>query len=274
MKFIKSILNPWLVTLLIIGIIICSLAHLYYGPCQTSKWHYILQKYYCPEWIETDLEFKKEAHKRWRIWFKNGQLKKSIEFKKCSVGYSYVSTNTFEKYDIIINDNKVLELLVLFFKEDLFNPNFKDVVHSNSVDQKEYTRNWKLMTCLNKVFGGSFFFNVSSKETFNELIFNIKLSDVKLHPFRHYSRGELEEIKRNSKKALEIKIMRYFENEKAFSTSKGFSFNFKYMYISGPWTQYKENGEIDFIQTHNNKGEVIRIETYKNGNVDKFFTAK
>jgi len=60
-----------------------SLAHLMYGSCQSSKWHYIIQCYlipdYLPEWVQTAkintinrIVIHKNYTGEWRSWWKNG----------------------------------------------------------------------------------------------------------------------------------------------------------------------------------------------------------
>ncbi|PCJ56727.1 MAG: hypothetical protein COA79_18150 [Planctomycetota bacterium] len=48
---VKKLLNPLVVSAFIFVLLLGSVAHLMYGSCQSSKWHYIVQNYYTPSWV-------------------------------------------------------------------------------------------------------------------------------------------------------------------------------------------------------------------------------
>ncbi|PCJ53568.1 MAG: hypothetical protein COA79_22665 [Planctomycetota bacterium] len=52
---IKKLLNPLVVSAFVLVLMLGSFAHLMYGSCQTTKFHYICQAYwmpdYLPEWM-------------------------------------------------------------------------------------------------------------------------------------------------------------------------------------------------------------------------------
>jgi len=45
----KKLLNPLIISAIIVTMLLGSLAHLMYGSCQTSKYHYMCQAYWMPE---------------------------------------------------------------------------------------------------------------------------------------------------------------------------------------------------------------------------------
>ncbi|PCJ54043.1 MAG: hypothetical protein COA79_22325 [Planctomycetota bacterium] len=79
----KKLLNPLVVSAFILVLMFGTLAHLMYGGCQTSKWHYIAQKYWIPKnmpkWMwESDRNMYEkftiddDYTGVWRDWYENG----------------------------------------------------------------------------------------------------------------------------------------------------------------------------------------------------------
>jgi len=48
---VKKLLNPFVVSAFILVLVLGSLAHLMYGSCQTSKYHYMCQAYWMPDYL-------------------------------------------------------------------------------------------------------------------------------------------------------------------------------------------------------------------------------
>ncbi|PCJ51818.1 MAG: hypothetical protein COA79_25225, partial [Planctomycetota bacterium] len=46
----KKLLNPLVVSAFIFVLLLGSIAHLMYGSCQTTKYHYMTQAYWMPEY--------------------------------------------------------------------------------------------------------------------------------------------------------------------------------------------------------------------------------
>ncbi|PCJ53330.1 MAG: hypothetical protein COA79_22905 [Planctomycetota bacterium] len=47
----KPLLNPLIITAFIVTMLLGSIAHLMYGSCQTSKYHYLMQRYWIPKYF-------------------------------------------------------------------------------------------------------------------------------------------------------------------------------------------------------------------------------
>lgn len=94
----KKLLNPLFVSFFSLFLILGTVAHLAYGYCQTSKYHYLCQAYwmpkYLPSWLLKEEEtygitrldlitpflvyrgLRRESHSgQWREWFEKGHLK-------------------------------------------------------------------------------------------------------------------------------------------------------------------------------------------------------
>lgn len=79
----KKLLTPLIVLAFILVLVFGSLAHLMYGSCQTSKWHFIIQNRYMedylPKWmtsLKRDNEYRvmppPNFNGIWREWYSNG----------------------------------------------------------------------------------------------------------------------------------------------------------------------------------------------------------
>ncbi|PCJ53815.1 MAG: hypothetical protein COA79_22380 [Planctomycetota bacterium] len=80
---VKKLLNPLVVSAFILVLVLGSIAHLMYGSDQSSKYHYIIQSYYMPDYLPelmikkriTDYErfnSSREFTGKWVSWYKNG----------------------------------------------------------------------------------------------------------------------------------------------------------------------------------------------------------
>jgi antitoxin component YwqK of YwqJK toxin-antitoxin module len=72
--------------------ILVSVAHLMYGNCQTTKFHFMVQVHYMPEYLPNRLlKYNKESidylfgdknySGKWRTWYKNGVMESEGEYK-------------------------------------------------------------------------------------------------------------------------------------------------------------------------------------------------
>lgn len=80
---VRKLLNPIYVGTFILVLVLGSLAHLMYGSCQTTKYHYIAQRYWMPDYLPEWL-LKNNRHEfgnlivddnftgKWIDWYKNG----------------------------------------------------------------------------------------------------------------------------------------------------------------------------------------------------------
>ncbi|PCJ51323.1 MAG: hypothetical protein COA79_26560 [Planctomycetota bacterium] len=81
----KKLLNPIIVFCFFAVLLLGSLAHLCYGSCQTSKWHYVIQAYHMPKYLPSSLLNAKISPENkiniypdytgeWKSWSEDGKL--------------------------------------------------------------------------------------------------------------------------------------------------------------------------------------------------------
>ncbi|PCJ54064.1 MAG: hypothetical protein COA79_22205 [Planctomycetota bacterium] len=110
----KKLLNPLVVSAFIFVLVLGSIAHLMYGSCQTTKYHYIIQNYYMQEYFpqklifvkfstpfaghgDSTIEVSKNYNGLWYHWQKNGFLRSKMNYLK---GQLHGKTETWgEKKD-------------------------------------------------------------------------------------------------------------------------------------------------------------------------------
>lgn len=79
----KKLLNPLIVSAFIIVLMLGSIAHLMYGSCQTTKYHYMVQSVYMPMYLpkiflihEIDsgmgIKVPSDYSGLWIVWFADG----------------------------------------------------------------------------------------------------------------------------------------------------------------------------------------------------------
>ncbi|PCJ54046.1 MAG: hypothetical protein COA79_22340 [Planctomycetota bacterium] len=98
--FLRHFLKPWAIGIFILSMSLATACHLYMGSPQSSKWHYIVQNYYCPKWFKyTGQSPAQNSAGTWREYYKNGtkenehviDLNGSVKFKGWSKsGYLYM----------------------------------------------------------------------------------------------------------------------------------------------------------------------------------------
>ncbi|PCJ53327.1 MAG: hypothetical protein COA79_22890 [Planctomycetota bacterium] len=85
----KKLLNPLVVSAFIVTMLLGSLAHLMYGSCQTTKYHYMCQAYWMPDnlpgWMilnpdDEGLYVYDDYTDKWRTWYKEGVKMSSSEY--------------------------------------------------------------------------------------------------------------------------------------------------------------------------------------------------
>lgn len=85
------ITNPFIIFIFFVIFIIGSVLHLVFGSCQTSKWHFIAQRYYLNKYLPTwvfmtrkytfvGISIYENYTGVWKEWYKNGELKNKIYF--------------------------------------------------------------------------------------------------------------------------------------------------------------------------------------------------
>ncbi|PCJ57746.1 MAG: hypothetical protein COA79_14770, partial [Planctomycetota bacterium] len=69
---VKKLLNPLVVSAFIFVLMLGSLAHLMYGSCQTTKYHYLCQAYWMPEylpgWMLSNIGTPIDYTGTWSVW--------------------------------------------------------------------------------------------------------------------------------------------------------------------------------------------------------------
>ncbi|PCJ51380.1 MAG: hypothetical protein COA79_26415 [Planctomycetota bacterium] len=89
----KTLLNPLIISAFIVIMLLGSLAQLMYGSSQSSKWHYIIQRYYMivylPRGMYIDLRVglsgmlpPRNYSGTWITWYKNGNLQSKVKINK------------------------------------------------------------------------------------------------------------------------------------------------------------------------------------------------
>lgn len=85
---VKKLSRRLVVSAFIFVLLLGSLAHLMYASCQTSKWHFIFQRYYVsaymPDWLNYDLGLSISYYSNytgvWTTWHHNGAMKSQGEY--------------------------------------------------------------------------------------------------------------------------------------------------------------------------------------------------
>lgn len=87
----NKLISPIFAIIILICIFLGSIGHVMYGSCQTSKFHYICQFYwmpdYLPKWMHPNKKFMSSEfqvydhfHGAWKTWYRNGMKRTSASF--------------------------------------------------------------------------------------------------------------------------------------------------------------------------------------------------
>ncbi|MBL4715978.1 MAG: hypothetical protein COA79_22720 [Planctomycetota bacterium] len=107
MALIKKLLNPLLVTAFISLMLLSILAHIKYGPCQTSKYHFMMQYHWLPNYDSPFPQVGVGEYKNytgvWNAYFDNGNKVFSAEY----INGEQIGVQTFWHWNGVKKSEKV-----------------------------------------------------------------------------------------------------------------------------------------------------------------------
>jgi len=128
----KPLLNPLIISAFIVTMLLGSLAHLCYGSCQTTKYHYMCQAYWMPEnlpdWMLVYKAVKFKDHQfsyplpslyngEWATWYESGvnESEENYEYGKLDGLSTFWNENGVKESVENYKDDKLDGLSTLWY---------------------------------------------------------------------------------------------------------------------------------------------------------------
>lgn len=202
------------------------------------------------------------------FWHQNGQLKSLMKFKHGTAHFAY-----HLKVPKVLNNGSITKKQIFKTLHQYFYFNtlpHKLINQFISNDSKENAKRKKQMESSLDAMADSHYYWTEIIASKNDITFNIIICDqYDLNLIKTKNSEWLKKYKSDPQtELLEIKMRILPENSLEKINPKEYPHSFEFAYLHPTWTQFNAKGEIEFIQTHNEIGEQVKIEYFKNGIIE------